>query len=152
MLGLGRRATLVLLVVILLASAMSLGATWAQNENQRYCVETIQKPEETEVDTERAISLRGSIARIHEYARILENSANATSAKGYNLTTVKNRIKDARRLLEIAAEKLNSGNIDDVSEDVVAAKALLDQSMDSIDEFTAISSIFSEYIAFCNSK
>ena len=88
----------------------------------------------TEVAVEQAISLKGSIARIYEFARRLKNSATATAAEGYNLTTVENGIKDARDLLEIATEKLNSGNIDDASEDVAAAKTLLDQSMDSMDE------------------
>lgn len=94
---------------------------------------TIDEPlTEVEVDTERITRLKDSINRSFEYVFWLKNLAIKANADGFNTTTLEGKIEDARTFLSDALVSLDRGDIENASNNLVQAEALLDRLMEHL--------------------
>lgn len=95
-----------------------------------------EEPSGTEITAEKSLILRDSIRRIWEHTRRLENMAKLVTAEGYNSTILDAMIKETKRILEEATNKLEAEDLDGTANDLDMAKVLVLQSEEQLRRLT----------------
>jgi len=128
-------------------TAISLLASGNISEANQKIIEAMQKFKDTlkiiyntikepltkvEVDMERIGRLEDSISRSFKYVLRLENLTVKANADGFNTTALESKIEDARTFLSDALVSLDLADIENASNNLVQAEALLDQLMEHL--------------------
>jgi phosphoribosylanthranilate isomerase len=95
-----------------------------------------EEPSGTEITAEKALILRDSLSRIWEHMRRLENMAELVAAEGYDSTIMGVTIKETKRILEEATNKLETGDLDGTANDLDIARVLVLESEEQLRRLT----------------
>jgi hypothetical protein len=96
------------------------------------------EPTETEIAAEDIISLKANITRALEYADRLENLTARAKTKGYNTTSIEQKLSEVKWYLQNATMELRALNLDGATEELSNAKALLIELKALYDRLTSL--------------
>jgi hypothetical protein len=91
---------------------------------------------ETEVTAEDVINLKANITRATEYAERLENLTERAKTRGYNTTTIEQKLSEIKHHLRNATQELHALNLDGATKELLNAQTLLEELQAPFDRLT----------------